>query len=118
MARLDYEFFLNLLKTNGSWLDETHFYFADDPEKTERWLGCIPSREKPYWVGDCDNPGGTEYLTAEELIEAPVFDGKSLKERWTQVRIDSTMGVSLKDWQELYAECSGGPSPRGEPQNV
>ena len=118
MDKLDYEFFLDLLKTNGSWLDETCFYFVDDPEETERWLGCILSREKPYWIGGCDIPGGAEYLTAEELVHAPIFNGKSLWERWSQMRIFGAMGLSLEDWYKVYLEYGGGPSPRGEPQNA
>ena len=118
MARLDYEFFLNLLKTNGSWLDETHFYFVDDPGQREHWLGCIPKREKPYWLSDCDVPGGAEYDTAEEMAEAPVLNGKSLRERWPQVRVLGTMGLCLEDWQELYGKYGGGPSPRSGPVDI
>lgn len=115
MDRLDYEFFLDLLKTNGSWLDETHFYFADDPKKTERWLGFLPKFDRPYWIGGCDIPDGASYRTAEELLEAPVFDGMSLQARWTQVRILGAMGVGLEGWKELYAEHGNGPSPRSGP---
>ncbi len=118
MDTLDYPFFLNLLKNNGTWLDETHFYFADDPDKTERWLGFLPKFDEPYWIGGCDIPDGASYLTAEELLEAPVFDGRSLRERWPQVRILSIMGLSLEDWQKVYLEYGSGPSPRSGPVDI
>ena len=118
MDTLEYTFFLNLLKNNGTWLDEMHFYFADDPEQKAHWLGCIPKREKPYWVGDCDIPGGAEYDTAEALMEAPIFNGQSLLECWAQVRILGVMGLSLEDWREVYLQYGSGPSPRSGPGDM
>ena len=114
----DYDFFLNLLKNNGTCLDETRFCFTDDPMRTERWLGYLPQRDKPYWVGGCDTPNGASYRTSEELMESPIFDGKSLRERWPQMRVLGAMGLGLEDWYGVYLECGGGPSPRGGPQSM
>lgn len=116
MDTLDYDFFLDLLKKNGTWLDETHFCFVDDPEQMERWLGCIPRYDKPYWIGGCDISGGVSYHTAEEMMEAPVFGGKSLRERWAQVRIFGAMGLGLEDWYEIFLGYGDGPSPRSGPE--
>lgn len=80
---------------SGVSIDETCFYFTDDPHETEYYLGFLPQFDKPYWVGDCDIPDGCEYDTAEELVEAKIFDGKSLKERWSNVRIMSIWGIGL-----------------------
>lgn len=115
MEMLDYDFFLDLLTSSGTWLNETNFSFADDPEQQERWLGCLPQYEQPYWVGGCDIPKGADFHTAKELMEAPIFNGKSLRERWDQVRIYGMMGLDLEEWWALYMERGGGPSPRGGP---
>ena len=102
MDTLDYDYFFNQLKAGVS-IDETCFYFANDPQEIEHYLGFLPQFDKPYWVGDCDIPDGCEYYTAEELVEAKIFDGKSLKERWSSVRIVSIWGIGLDDW----LECCG-----------
>ncbi len=97
MDTLDYNYFFKQLK-EGISIDETCFYFVDDPEESEHYLGFLPEYEKPYWVGYCDTPDGCEYDTAEELVEAKIFNGKSLKERWDNVRIISIWGLCLEDW--------------------
>jgi len=33
-------------------------------------------------------------------VNAPIFDGRSLKERWPEVRIFSIWGLRLDDWLE------------------
>lgn len=116
MDTLDYDFFLKVLTENGSWLDETSFYFADDPKKEDHWLGYLPNRGfPPYWVGNCDIPDGSEYGTAQELLEAPIFNNRSLRERWPQVRLSGMMGISLDSWYEHYYKMGGGPCPRSGP---
>ncbi|OQB11929.1 MAG: hypothetical protein BWY15_02359 [Firmicutes bacterium ADurb.Bin193] len=97
MDTLDYDFFFKQLKAGVS-IDETCFYFADDMQQSEHYLGFLPQYDKPYWVGYCDIPDGCEFHTAEELVEAKIFDGKSLKERWNTVRIISIWGICLDDW--------------------
>jgi len=99
MDRLDYDFFYAHLLL-GKWIDETGFYFADDPSEEEHFLGYLPEYDLPYWVGYCDIEDGTEFKTAEELVNAPIFDGRSLKERWPEVRIFSIWGLRLDEWLE------------------
>lgn len=99
MSILDYEFFFLQLKA-GLWIGETCFCFSDDPEEVEHYIGFLPEYEKPYWSGYCDIPDGTEYETAEELVNAPIWNGKSLKERWSEIRICHIDGLSLEDWME------------------
>ena len=45
-----------------------------------------------YWAGaGCDVPGGAEYLSAAQLFEAPIFGGRSIRDRFcgiTWLRID------------------------------
>ena len=116
MDTLHYDFFLKVLTENGRWLDETSFYFADDPEQEDHWLGCLPNRGFPsYWVGNCDIPDGREYDTAQELLEAPIFHRRSLRDRWSQVRLVSIMGISLDSWYEYYCKLGDEPCPRSGP---
>ena len=101
MDRLDFDFFFERLKNHGTQLDETQFYFADDEERQSRWLGFLPQYDKPYWVGVCDIPDGTEFVTAEELVDAPIFSNQSLRKRWNEVRIISVQGASLDEWSPI-----------------
>ena len=95
MDTLDYDYFFRQLKAGVS-IDETCFYFSDDPQETEHFIGYLPEYEEPYWVGYCG-----EYHFAEELVEAKIFDGKSLRERWSNVRIISIWGICLDDWIKI-----------------
>ena len=47
--------------------------------------------------------GGCVFKTAEELVSAPVFDGKSLRERWSSIMINGIGGLSFEEWLK-YAE--------------
>ena len=89
--------------TAGRNIDETCFTFRDDPDERERYLGYIPNYEDPYWIGLCDVEDGCDFKTAEELVNAPVFDGKSLRDRWSSVIIHSIAGLSFEEWLK-YAE--------------
>ncbi|MGB4659904.1 MAG: hypothetical protein WBI07_12030 [Mobilitalea sp.] len=97
MDTLDFIYYFNHLKAGVS-IDETCFYFIDDPQQEEHYIGYLPDFETPYWVGYCDIPDGCEYYTAEELVNAKIFNGKSLKEQWLNIRIISIWGLGLDDW--------------------
>ncbi len=97
MDKLEFDYFFRQLKV-GLYIDETSFYFADDPDEEEHYLGFLPEYEMPYWVGYCDIPDGCEFYTADELVDAKIFNGKSLKERWPNVRIVNVCGIALEDW--------------------
>ncbi len=97
MTSLPFDYFFRQLEAGAS-IDETCFYFTDDPEEIEHYLGYLPQYDKPYWVGYCDIENGTEFATAEELVNAPIFNGKSLKSRWNAVKICGIEGLRLDDW--------------------
>jgi hypothetical protein len=101
MEKLDYDFYFSHLKAGVS-IDETCFYFSDDPKEDEHYIGFQSEYEKPYWVGFCDVEDGCEFNTAEELVEAKIFNGKSLKERWPFVRIVNIQGIDLDDWLKRH----------------
>lgn len=50
-------------------------------------MGFLFGSKKPYWVGYCDIENGCEFESANELVDPPIFDGKSLRARWNDVII-------------------------------
>ena len=95
---MEWEFFYRQLEA-GAHINETCFLFSDDPTKQEHYLGYLPHNEAPYWVGYCDIAGGCDFQSAAALVSAPIFGGRSLKERWDTVIIQSVQGLPLEDWQ-------------------
>ena len=98
---LDFEFFLRQLKT-GIHVDESCFYFSDDIDKAEHHIGFLPQPEQPYLADCCDIPDGIAFQTAEELVDAKIYQGKSLRERWDCVRFINIGGVSFDYWLNHY----------------
>lgn len=45
----------------------------------------------------CDIEGGREFATAKEMFEAPVFDGKTIKERWDEVVVFQIGGIPTEN---------------------
>ena len=43
-----------------------------------------------------------EFDTAYELLNAPIYDGRSLRERWENVVFEEIGGLSVDDWLKLY----------------
>lgn len=96
---MEWSFFFKQLEA-GVMIDETCFYFSDDPTEKEHYLGYLSQYEKPYWVGCCDILDGCEFKTASELVNAPIYDGKSLKSRWNEAVIVSIEGLDVNDWMK------------------
>lgn len=101
---MKYKKLFNLFDRKAVNIDETSFYFKDDPQKIERFIGCLPQSELPYWVGYCDIEGGCEFKTAKELFEAPIFDGKSIKDRWNEVEIIAIGAIGIDEWKEEFCQ--------------
>lgn len=100
MNTVDFSFFLSEL-TKGGIMDEACFYFVDEIGEPEHYIGCLLQNDKPYWAGLCDIPDGTEFSTAEELVNAKIYRGKSLKERWNNVRIVCMGGIPMDDYLKM-----------------
>ncbi|MBR1374656.1 MAG: hypothetical protein IJ566_01050 [Cardiobacteriaceae bacterium] len=100
----DYDFILKIFE-QGWQVDETSFHFLSTPE-IDHFIGYLPEmdKEKPYWVGLCDIPDGTEFKTAKEMFEAKIFDGKSMKERWSELVLDNIGGFSVDDMDKSRFE--------------
>lgn len=82
----------------GMNVDETSFTFEKDNQDLLRYIGYSENDPLPYWAGLCDLPNGGRFQTADELFEAKIYDGKSLKERWDEVTIYSINSLPLDDW--------------------
>lgn len=102
MGQLSYEEFLRIFEHDDAYpIDETSFHFESEPRE-EHFLGCLREYEKPYWAGYCDIPDGAEFFTAAELLEAPIYGGRSIKDRWREVVLDNIGGISAESWTEYY----------------
>lgn len=99
-----FEVFRMILDNDDTFpVDETLFYFDDEPEnEREHYLGCLREYKTPYWIGYCDIKGGSEFYTASELLNAKVFNGKSIKDRWEHLIIEHIGGIPLESWLEFY----------------
>lgn len=100
---IDYNQLLSFFENDDKYpIDETTFYFNDDPDETIHYIGCIRKYKKPYWAGYCDLYDGCEYFTAEELFTAKIYNGRSIKDRWESVVIVQIGGLPVSDWLESY----------------
>lgn len=97
--RMKYDFFEEKLAA-GSLVDEIFFYFSDDENESEHCFGYMNGYERPYWVGLCDIQGGCDFESAADLLNAPIYNGQSLKDRWQQVIICSIAGCSPREWMK------------------
>lgn len=80
-------------------IDETAFYFQSDPTQADHYIGYLPEYDSPYWIGLCDIPNGCDFRTAKEMFEAPVFDGKSIKDCWDEIVIFQIGGIPVDEWK-------------------
>ena len=103
---MNYETLFKLFDEKRVNIDETSFYFKDDPHEIEHFIGCQPQYDLPYWVGYCDIEGGCDFKTAKELFEAPVFDGRSLKDRWEDVVLMTIGAVNIDEWSIDFSPSS------------
>ena len=65
-------------------------------------MGFLFGSKKTYWVGYCDIENGCEFESANELVDPPIFDGKSLRARWNDVIIYSIKGCCREEWLKYF----------------
>ena len=101
-----FETFQKILENDDLFsIDETLFYFDDEPESEQcHYLGCIRGYEKPYWVGYCDVPDGCDFSTATELLNAKIYYGHSIKEKWNHLVFVTIGGIGIEDWLHYYGK--------------
>lgn len=71
------------------------------------WMGKMPdetdSEKDLYWYGLVpDGSEGYDFNSFEDFSSAPVFDGKSLKELWSDIEILHIDGCDPEDRLEAY----------------
>ena len=121
---MTYDYFRNALIRHADKMNETTFYFKNNP--TDRVsvlpdiciIGYIPTmppmlsqlttdpatwqpriNPRPYWAGDgCDCDHGADFETADELLNAPIYGGKSIKELWDSVEVLTLGGYDIDVW--------------------
>lgn len=102
-VEISYDELLYYFENDGKYpIDETTFYFDDDPDKIIHYIGCLRQYEKPYWAGYCDISDGCEFFTAEELFTAKIYNNKSIKDRWKNIVIVEIGGMATADWIKSY----------------
>ncbi len=81
---------------------EIEFCINEDPEYDSCWLGKTgvtveEIKYEVFWYGlVADGSQAYEYYSAEEFSNAPVFRGKSIKDLWDKVIINSIDGCSVE----------------------
>ena len=98
----DYNKFFKIFKRSGVYVDETAFCFKDDINQAEHYIGYLPEYDKPYWAGYCDVPNGCNFKTAEELFNAEIYDGKSIKDRWNEIVFIQISGIDIDEWADVF----------------
>ena len=122
MSRISYQDFEKMLSTDlqGRFCVEIEFSVSGDEEFQYVWMGKMPDKKRKnldlYWFGlKEDGSGAYDFPTFEEFSSAPVFHGKSLKEVWDRVEIESIDGF---DPDERIKHYLLGQGPRmGAPIN-
>ena len=109
MARIQWALFWRILRENPGCCDEiegridgeyTIFGYLREYSECRGGVWKTVRPEKPFWIGDCDVPDGAGFLTAEELVNATVFGGKSMREVWPLMEIDGAAGMPVEVWME------------------
>lgn len=102
---IDFDFFYSGLCAMRTipYSNETEFCIEGDPEYDCCWLGCLRG-ENPYWLGLVpDGSQAYDFATAEELMDANVFHGKSLRQLWPQVRFYTIGDIDPITWLSRYS---------------
>ena len=105
MTELSFEQFVYIFENDDIFpVDETAFHFEGETGGEHHFLGCLREYQKPYQVGYCDVEDGCEFLTAREMMCADIFGGRSIKDSWAHIVIDTIGGIAADDWLDYYKE--------------
>ena len=92
---MDYDSFLN--KISHTITREWAFFFTDDPQKKTHTMHWHQMAITPYHL---DNK--YDFSNAKDMLEAKVFDGKSIKDRWNEIVSISIGGINFDEWKIDY----------------
>lgn len=77
---------------------EINFEILNSDKYNDCWIGYSP-KDNEYWFGLTeDGNKAYNYYSTDEILNAPVFDGKSMHELWDRVEFWSINGLSAEDW--------------------
>ncbi|MBR1558615.1 MAG: hypothetical protein IJ646_00090 [Clostridia bacterium] len=103
---IPFHYVLDLFRHDAG-IDETTFWFTGEAPGEQHYLGCLPEGphpKTPYWAGYCDLAEGFDCATAEDLFDAPIFGGRSLKERWHEVNIHEFGYVPIDEYIRWHSD--------------
>ena len=81
------------------WVGEINFSIVSDEIYDDCWMGCFSDGDTPYWFGlTPDGKQAYDYATADELLSAKVFNGKSMAELWDKVKFHTLDAISDFSW--------------------
>ncbi len=100
---MDYKTLFDMFDKQEPNINDTAFYFKDDPKEIEHFIGFLPENDPPYWCGICDVEGGCAFNTAKELFEAPIYGGRSIKEKWDDLVLFQIGGIAIDDYNKLIS---------------
>ncbi|MGN0523360.1 MAG: aminoglycoside 6'-N-acetyltransferase [Eubacterium sp.] len=95
--RIPYDIFREKLNKREN-IFENSFEIVGNYKFDDCWIGYIEEFNE-YWFGLTPDGNNTyEYKTADEILNAPVFDGKSMHELWDKVNFYSINGLGAEEW--------------------
>lgn len=82
---------------------EISFFVQGMPEYDFCWMGKMPDRtdntKDCFWFGLVpDGSQAYDYDNLDDFLSAPVFEGRSLRQVWKDVRLDSVNGGEPECW--------------------
>lgn len=81
---------------------EINFSITGNNDYQNCWMGYSDD-EDCYWFGLSDAKQSYDYKTADDILNAKVFDGKSMCELWDKVEFYTVNGVSSHTW--VWRRC-------------
>lgn len=86
---------------------EIEFMVSNSDKFCQCWMGKLYDKDidkESYWFGLTeDGMNAYDYISFEEMSQATVFDGKSLRDVWNDVEIISIDGCEPKERVEYYS---------------
>lgn len=94
--KIPYEIFSQKF-SEGKNFFENSFYVENSDKYCDCWMGFNKKFSEPYWYGlTPDGKNGYDFKTAEEMFNAKVFDGRSIKDLWRDIYFISINGISAR----------------------
>lgn len=96
--RIPYAIFSQKL-SDGKNFFENSFYVENSDKYCDCWMGFNQDFSEPYWFGlTPDGKNSYDFKCAEEMLNAKVFDGRSMKDIWDKIYFISINCISACDW--------------------